>query len=292
MGVMADQRDAAALAVLGEQPYDASLCGEAAEVNHMTTGIEPDRRHIKQDASFVPASREGIRGIVLKIKWKDELPAASEPKARPVNPRLYEHAHKEFKRLCTYMYVPRDGPYASPLVIAHKATSPYSRLCGNYRDLKKDLEGAHFPFPDVKRLLARLQGKKYFIDPCPPPPLSSLFSRFGQGDPVGDCFARNYASDTHLHLWSLSGRGSEIAVLQGIQPATAVSLPATPGLAFGPTLAFQALPDGEFTVSSPIKLPPPQDAEGRNAPCQLSHSEFCNVRSRGRRRFYLSVFRT
>lgn len=91
----------------------------------MTTGIEPDRRHIKQDASFVPISWEGIRGIVLKTKWKDELPAASEPKARPVNPRLYEHVHKEFKRLCTYMYVPHDGPYAAPLVIAHKATSPF-----------------------------------------------------------------------------------------------------------------------------------------------------------------------
>jgi hypothetical protein len=34
--------------------------------------------------------------------------------------------------LCKYMYRPSTSPYASPLVTASKATTPFIRFCGDY----------------------------------------------------------------------------------------------------------------------------------------------------------------
>lgn len=113
---------------------------------------------------FVPQSWDGIKGITFHVNWSADLPAMRKPKARPINPRLFEHVEKEFKRLASYMYVPHDGPYASPLVVAPKASPPFIRLCGDYREMNRYIDGNHFPIPDVRRMLARLQGKKFFID--------------------------------------------------------------------------------------------------------------------------------
>ena len=71
---------------------------------------------------FVPEKWEGINGLPpLELRWKDTLPESMKPRARPINPRLYENAKKEFDRLCEYLYVPSRGPQASCLVIAPKA---------------------------------------------------------------------------------------------------------------------------------------------------------------------------
>ena len=67
---------------------------------------------------FVPSVWKGIEGIPdLELDFKDTLPESMRPRARPVNPRLYENAHKEFTRLCTYFYTPANSTLASPLVI-------------------------------------------------------------------------------------------------------------------------------------------------------------------------------
>jgi hypothetical protein len=65
---------------------------------------------------FVPTSWEGIRDVVFSINWKADMPTTKKPRARPVNQRLYQNAHLEFKRLCKYMYEVHDGPIASPMV--------------------------------------------------------------------------------------------------------------------------------------------------------------------------------
>ena len=57
---------------------------------------------------FVPQSWEGIKGITFHINWKGDLPAMKKPRARPVNPKLFEHVKKEYERLAQYMYVPSD----------------------------------------------------------------------------------------------------------------------------------------------------------------------------------------
>jgi hypothetical protein len=53
---------------------------------------------------FVPQNWEGIKGVPdIDLVWKEGMPENIRPRARPVNPKLYEHAHKEFERLCKYL---------------------------------------------------------------------------------------------------------------------------------------------------------------------------------------------
>jgi len=113
---------------------------------------------------YVPQSWEGIKGIVFHINWKEGMPVHLKPKARPISPRLYSYVKQEFERLTKYMYVPSQSPIASPLVVAPKDSAPYIRLCGDYRDVNRYIDGSHFPIPDIKKLISRLQGKKYYID--------------------------------------------------------------------------------------------------------------------------------
>ena len=82
---------------------------------------------------FVPDEWSGVKGVEpLKIKWKDTLPDRIKPKARPINPKLWEASEKEFRRLCGYFYRKSRSPWASCLVVAPKATPPYIRFCGDY----------------------------------------------------------------------------------------------------------------------------------------------------------------
>lgn len=113
---------------------------------------------------FVPQSWDGIKGVIFKINWRPDMPRFKKPRARPVNPALYDHVKREYERLASYMYVPTDGPYASPLVVAPKATAPFIRLCGDYREINKWVEASQYPIPDIKKMLARLQGKRFYID--------------------------------------------------------------------------------------------------------------------------------
>jgi hypothetical protein len=114
--------------------------------------------------AFVSGQWEGITGIESNIKWKKDMPDHIKPKARPINPRLYENAHKEFRRLCTYIYEPHDGPIASPMVVAPKATNPFIRICGDYRVMNEWMEGCHHPIPNVQQMLHKLKDARYFID--------------------------------------------------------------------------------------------------------------------------------
>ena len=55
---------------------------------------------------FVPEHWTGITGITpIDLQFSEQLPLSLRPKARPVNPYLYDNAEKEFKRLQTYFYV-------------------------------------------------------------------------------------------------------------------------------------------------------------------------------------------
>ena len=82
----------------------------------------------------MPQNWEGVRVKPLHIDFMEGMSSLMKPRARPVNPKLFEHAHKEFLRLLTYMYVRYDGPVACTMVIAPKAIAPfiYSLLWGLY----------------------------------------------------------------------------------------------------------------------------------------------------------------
>ena len=54
---------------------------------------------------FAPDEWSSIKGIEpLKLKWKDNLPDRMKPKARPINPKLWEASEKECHQLCGYFY--------------------------------------------------------------------------------------------------------------------------------------------------------------------------------------------
>jgi len=117
-------------------------------------------------ATFLPTSWTGVNGIPpLHLKVRDGLPAKIKPHARPINPRLYEVAHKEFLRLKTYFYRDSDSPIASPLAIAAKATAPFIRFCGDYSNtVNKFMETGHWPIPNVKQSLEKISTFSVFLD--------------------------------------------------------------------------------------------------------------------------------
>jgi len=114
---------------------------------------------------FVPQNWEGIKNIEpLELKWKDDLPTRMKPKARPVNPRLYDAAKKEFDRLLGYFYEWSDSPVASCLVIAPKATKPFIRFCGDYVTINKYILTGHYPIPHVQRSLEKIRPYRIYLD--------------------------------------------------------------------------------------------------------------------------------
>lgn len=114
---------------------------------------------------FVPQNWEGIKNIEpLELNWKEDLPARMKPKARPVNPRLYEAAKKEFDRLLGYFYTASDSPVASCLVIAPKATKPFIRFCGDYVTINRYIHTGHYPIPHVQRSLEKIRLFSIFLD--------------------------------------------------------------------------------------------------------------------------------
>ena len=64
----------------------------------------------------------------------------------------------------TYFYEKSTSPIASPLVIAPKATTPYIRLCGDYRLINAYVIIPQEPIPHVQQSLAKAAGYKIFVD--------------------------------------------------------------------------------------------------------------------------------
>jgi hypothetical protein len=82
---------------------------------------------------FVPKEWKGITGFEpLEFQWKPSFPESHPVRSRPINPKLWDVAKKEFERLCKYNYQPSTSPWASPLVTASKNTPPFVRFCGDY----------------------------------------------------------------------------------------------------------------------------------------------------------------
>jgi len=105
---------------------------------------------------FVPQNWEGVNEFEpLKLTWLPGLPTSMKPKARPVNPKLYEHARKEYERLSKYFYAPSSSP---------KATAPFIRFCWDYVAINKYLATGHFPIPHVQRSLEKISKFTIFLD--------------------------------------------------------------------------------------------------------------------------------
>ena len=86
---------------------------------------------------FAPSSWDGMKVKEVDATIIGELPKRHCPIARPILRELFETAKEEFERLQKYFYAPSTSPIASPLVIAPKATAPFIRYCGDYREVNK-----------------------------------------------------------------------------------------------------------------------------------------------------------
>ncbi len=156
---------------------------------------------------FVPQNWEGIKGVPeIELVWKDGLPDIVRPKARPVNPKLYENAQKEFERLKKYMYVESSSPIASCLVIAPKATHPFIRFCGDYVFLNKYIECGFFPIPHVQHTLETLVRWNIFLD-------FDLVNSFHQ-------FKLGKVTSERLSIQTVWGQYAPVFMPEGIGPAS------------------------------------------------------------------------
>jgi hypothetical protein len=115
---------------------------------------------------FLPRTWTGVNGIPpITLKTLDTLPAKIKPPARPINPKLFENAKKEFERLKTYFYRPSDSPISSPLCLAAKATEPFIRFCGDYsHTVNPHMATGHYPIPNVRQSLEKIIKFPLFLD--------------------------------------------------------------------------------------------------------------------------------
>ena len=113
---------------------------------------------------FAPSSWNGMKIDPVRLETVGQLPYRLSPKPRPVREALYQHAKKEFDRLKTYFYEESKSPIASPLVIAPKATAPFIRFCGDYREVNKFIKIPQQPIPIVQHELVKAAKFKVFVD--------------------------------------------------------------------------------------------------------------------------------
>ena len=113
---------------------------------------------------FAPSKWDGMKVPPVQLIVKGELPARMAPRARPIRRELYAHAKAEFERLKKYFYEESDSPIASPLVIAPKATAPYIRFCGDYRQVNDYITIPQQPIPIVQHELTKAARYKVFVD--------------------------------------------------------------------------------------------------------------------------------
>jgi hypothetical protein len=159
-----------ALTFLGKSREEAILDFKKLQDEHVSDELKQQTdiiNYLNTTAlpAFVPSDWTGIKGIPpLRLKWKASLPSRMKPKARPINPKLWECSEKEFRRLCGYFYEASRSPWASCLVVAPKATPPYIRFCGDYVEVNKHMEVGNYTIPNVKHELAKIIDFPLYLD--------------------------------------------------------------------------------------------------------------------------------
>jgi hypothetical protein len=115
---------------------------------------------------FVPTTWEGIVGLGdLDFNFDVNMPARIKPKAKYINPQMWEDAEKEFTRMRGYFYEETRSPWASCLVIASKVTPPYIRICGDYVGINKYIPTGHYYYiPNVRYEIDKIVNYPFYLD--------------------------------------------------------------------------------------------------------------------------------
>jgi hypothetical protein len=159
------------LAYLTSTPEEARLIYLHDLETHVTDDMKnacPDimlllRSQLALDV-FVPSTWTGILMEPYHLEVKPGLPDHLKARARPVRAALFQDAKNEFDRMRTYFYEQSTSPIACPLVVAPKATTPFIRLCGDYRPINPYICIPQEPIPNVQQSLAKAAGWKVFVD--------------------------------------------------------------------------------------------------------------------------------
>ena len=115
--------------------------------------------------TFSPSAWNGLKVPPIDFETAPGMPASMRVRSRPIRQELYVHAKKEFDRLVQYFYDPKSSSaIASPLVIAPKATSPYIRFCGDYREINQYITIPKYPIPIVQHELTKASQYKVYVD--------------------------------------------------------------------------------------------------------------------------------
>src|SRR5882672_7564053 len=80
-----------------------------------------------------------------------------------MNPKLRDIVKEEIQKLLEagFIYPILDSEWVSPLVIVPKKNGKW-RVCVDYRELNKETQKDHFPFPFINQVLDTLPGKNFF----------------------------------------------------------------------------------------------------------------------------------
>jgi len=114
--------------------------------------------------TFAPEKWDGMKVAPATLETLPNMPKEIHARARPIRQEQYEHAKEEYKRLTAYFYEKSNSPIASPLVIAPKATAPFIRFCGDYREVNKFIRIPQQPIPIVKHELMKAQRYSVYVD--------------------------------------------------------------------------------------------------------------------------------
>ena len=118
----------------------------------------------KAQRVYTPHNWDGINLPELHLNFHESLPDHHTVKARTIPYTMQEPVSNELKRLQQYHLLESHSPYASALVVAPKATTPYVRMCGDYRWINQYILIQHEWIPNVLDNLQKLKGFKYYID--------------------------------------------------------------------------------------------------------------------------------
>jgi len=118
-------------------------------------------RHVE---TFAPYEWTGLKVTPVVMETVGAMPKEMKPRARLIREQLYANAKKEYERLRAYFYVPSESSIASPLAIAPKATAPFIRFCGDYREINKYIKIPQQPIPILKHELTKAAKFKVYVD--------------------------------------------------------------------------------------------------------------------------------
>ena len=111
-------------------------------------------------SEVLPSEPAKLEPIKLKLKEGHQLPVSSPPyqQSQAVERFIEETVTKLLEQK---FIVPSTSPVASPVVVVKDPNKDW-RMCIDFRKINDVIEGFLFPIPNLKKLVFRVGGKKFY----------------------------------------------------------------------------------------------------------------------------------